>query len=183
MTFNVVSFIQIVCDIVATKDGSLTGERRGPNDPQATTVILTNEDLHFQYQYPLRRFGPQILRHWLEVTFKLDTGKEIELEKYGKPYALNYDFTEEILRKRAAKRNIKISNFYMIGDNPESDIAGANAKNWTSILVKTGVFKPDDPENSVNGNDKNHPATHIVETFKDAIELIDNLEQQNGTYN
>lgn len=50
----------------------------------------------------------------------------------------------------------------MIGDNPNSDIAGANAKGWTSILVKTGVFKEDDPENSVNGNDKKHPATHVV---------------------
>ena len=66
----------------------------------------------------------------------------------------------------------------MIGDNPESDIAGANAKNWTSILVKTGVFNPEDPETSQNGNDKNHPATHVVETFKDAIELINTLEQK-----
>jgi ribonucleotide monophosphatase NagD (HAD superfamily) len=29
----------------------------------------------------------------------------------------------------------------MIGDNPKSDIAGANKKGWTSILVRTGVFK------------------------------------------
>ena len=87
------------------------------------------------------------------------------------------------MRKRAAKRNIKISNFYMIGDNPESDIAGANAKNWTSILVKTGVFNPKWSETSQDGNDKWHPATHIVETFKDAIELINTLEQNNGTYN
>ena len=71
----------------------------------------------------------------------------------------------------------------MIGDNPESDIAGANAKNWTSILVKTGVFKPEDPETSQNGNDRNHPATHVVETFKDAIELINTLEGGNANYN
>ena len=71
----------------------------------------------------------------------------------------------------------------MIGDNPESDIAGANAKNWTSILVKTGVFKPDDPVTSQNGNDRNHPATHVVETFKDAIELINTLEGGNANYN
>ena len=67
----------------------------------------------------------------------------------------------------------------MIGDNPESDIAGANAKNWTSILVKTGVFNPNDPKTSQNGNDRTNPATHIVETFKDAIELINSLERGN----
>ncbi|KAG1716095.1 hypothetical protein ID866_1067 [Astraeus odoratus] len=31
---------------------------------------------------------------------------------------------------------------YMIGDNPESDIAGANAAGWKSILVHTGVYNP-----------------------------------------
>ena len=49
----------------------------------------------------------------------------------------------------------------MIGDNPYSDIAGADTKGWTTILVKTGVFDPEG-QYSVNGNDKNHPATHVV---------------------
>jgi ribonucleotide monophosphatase NagD (HAD superfamily) len=40
----------------------------------------------------------------------------------------------------------------MIGDNPASDIAGGNAKNMITILVKTGVFNPD-AKTSVNGND------------------------------
>jgi len=35
---------------------------------------------------------------------------------------------------------IELTNIYMIGDNPKSDIAGANAKGWTSILVRSGVF-------------------------------------------
>jgi len=30
----------------------------------------------------------------------------------------------------------------MIGDNPESDIAGANGAGWKSILVHTGVYDP-----------------------------------------
>ena len=43
----------------------------------------------------------------------------------------------------------------MIGDNPKSDIDGANRLGWTSILVKTGVFDPLAPT-SINGNDKEH---------------------------
>lgn len=88
---------------------------------------------------------------------------------------MNYDFTESVLQTRAAKQNIKISNFYMIGDNPNSDIAGAIKKGWVSILVRTGVFNPEDPTN-VNGNDKKFPATHVVDTFDDAIKLIYRLE-------
>jgi len=33
----------------------------------------------------------------------------------------------------------------MIGDNPNSDIAGGNKAGFTTILVKTGVFNPSAP--------------------------------------
>ena len=33
-------------------------------------------------------------------------------------------------------KNIDISNFYMIGDNPEIDILGANISNFISVLVR-----------------------------------------------
>ena len=103
-------------------------------------------------------------------------GRDIEIERYGKPYAFNYNFTEEFLRAKAAKSAIKISKFYMIGDNPLSDIDGANRAGWVSILVKTGVFDVNNTVECVNGNSSKHPATHVVETFKDAIELIYRLE-------
>lgn len=32
----------------------------------------------------------------------------------------------------------------MVGDNPASDIAGANGYGWESILVRTGVFRGKD---------------------------------------
>ena len=65
----------------------------------------------------------------------------------------------------------------MIGDNPESDIAGAIKKGWTSILVKTGVFDPK-AATSINGNDSKFPATHVVEDFKEAVNLIFRLEEE-----
>lgn len=44
------------------------------------------------------------------------------------------------MRHKAAVQGLEISNFYMIGDTPESDIQGANNMGWISILVKTGIF-------------------------------------------
>ena len=61
---------------------------------------------------------------------------------YGKPTLLTMDFAERHLRKQAKAQGTQISNFYMIGDHPDSDIAGGNAKGWTTILVRTGVFDP-----------------------------------------
>ena len=63
----------------------------------------------------------------------------------------------------------------MIGDNPQTDIAGGNRKGMITILVKTGVFDPT-AETSIKGNDREHPATHVVEDFEAAIDLIYTLE-------
>ena len=46
----------------------------------------------------------------------------------------------------------------MIGDNPKSDIRGANAAKWKSILVRTGVFKGE--------NDPLDPATYVVDDIE-----------------
>ena len=46
------------------------------------------------------------------------------------------------MEKQAEELGVEISKFYMIGDNPDSDIDGANRRGekWVSILVRTGVF-------------------------------------------
>ena len=45
----------------------------------------------------------------------------------------------------------------MLGDNPDSDIDGANRRGdkWVSILVRTGVFQG-------KGNSDTHPAKYVV---------------------
>ena len=136
-------------------------------------MITTDFDLFFQGDYPLPRHGPQILEHALQAVCRKTLGREIKIESNGKPFHRTYEFAEEHLRAKASKSRVKISKFYMIGDNPETDIAGANAKGWVSILVKTGVF---DVNESVNGNDKEHPAAHVVENFEEAVKLIYKLE-------
>ena len=64
----------------------------------------------------------------------------------------------------------------MIGDSPESDIAGANKKGWITILVETGIFDPKAVTSTKDGNDKLNPATYVVYDFKAAIDLIYQLE-------
>ena len=75
-------------------------------------------------------------------------------ELFGKPTAKTFAFAERklqahrqtLLRSRG-EENPKLEKVYMIGDNPASDIAGANSykspsgTTWDSILVKTGVYK------------------------------------------
>jgi len=62
-----------------------------------------------------------------------------------KPTLATHRFAERVLTERTEElygAHCKIPKVYMIGDNPESDIAGANAAKWSSVLVRTGVFDP-----------------------------------------
>lgn len=48
-------------------------------------------------------------------------------------------------------------------DNPESDIAGANAAGWSSILVHTGVYEPN------RGVPPTHAPTHQAPNVFEAV--------------
>ncbi len=56
---------------------------------------------------------------------------------------------------------------YAIGDNPKSDMRGANAagEHWSSILVRTGIWEGGD-------NDLEDPADHVVPDVLAAVNLI-----------
>ena len=111
----------------------------------------------------------------VKETFKAVYGYELEIEMIGKPFDFIFSYVEKQLQAQAVKNDVTISNFYMIGDNASTDIAGANKKGWTSILVKTGIFDPN-AATSTLGNDRENPATYVVEDFEEAIDLIYSLE-------
>ena len=136
---------------------------------------MTNPDLQWADAHPLPRLGPLAITIMVRECFKQVHGYDLEIEQVGKPFDFTYNYVETILRQRASTNGVDISNFYMIGDNPESDIAGAIKKGWISILVKTGVFDPK-ADSSSNGNDTKFPATYVVDDFTEAINLIFKLE-------
>jgi ribonucleotide monophosphatase NagD (HAD superfamily) len=89
------------------------------------------------------------------------TGGQRELVRtsIGKPYGETYRFAERVLdgHRREVLRVMghgegevegeePLRRVYMVGDNPESDIAGANGylsgqgTEWVSVLVRTGVW-------------------------------------------
>jgi ribonucleotide monophosphatase NagD (HAD superfamily) len=78
----------------------------------------------------------------IKAIFKENNGYDLHCHQYGKPTRESYQYTMDVLNKKAKQEGTTLSNIYMIGDNPESDIAGGNAAGMTTILVKTGVFKP-----------------------------------------
>lgn len=69
----------------------------------------------------------------------------------------------EGLMPKVGDKSAQMPKVFMIGDNPDSDIAGANAAGWYSILVETGVYDPS------NGNPPAYRPTAIVRDVEDAV--------------
>ena len=128
-------------------------------------LFYSNPDLWWASAYHLPRLGQAGFREAMEGIWAAVTGgpaKGVELRKtiIGKPYRLTYEFAEKKLHEHRTKLLVgdetngefnPLKKIFMIGDNPESDIRGANEfrsprnSEWVSILVKTGVYKGGQP--------------------------------------
>lgn len=162
---------QIVIDILLSSQGVLgtISEKNGKKDlpnhgyqqDGQPPLYFSNPDLWWAAAYHAPRLGQGGFREALEGIWAAITGglsQEVELKKIivGKPYQFTYAFAEKRLA-HVRSRMFKSSNLpplrrvYMIGDNPESDICGANTyrskfgSEWYSILVRTGVYRGGQP--------------------------------------
>ncbi|KAG4431231.1 hypothetical protein IFR05_013290 [Cadophora sp. M221] len=92
---------------------------------------------------------------------------------YGKPNEATYACAERVLQDWHREINggfaHAITTTYMVGDNPDCDILGANCFRsrhgieWKSILVETGVH--------AKGSEPAYDPDHIVSDVKEAVKL------------
>lgn len=161
--------LQIILDVMLSREGimgtysSKNGDRSLPNSgylqDNQPPLYFSNPDLLWAAHYHLSRLGQGGFREsleglWRAVTAHAHQGTTPELYKtvIGKPYKETYSFAEKrLLRHRDSlfgKRHpTGLKKVYMVGDNPESDIRGANTYDsphgiqWVSLLTRTGVYK------------------------------------------
>lgn len=130
-------------------------------------MYSAHNDALYSDEFPLPRFGiggfNEVL---LRLLSKLNS-KSFKLIYSGKPLSLAFECSKIKLKELA--KPYEISNFYMIGDNPNVDVLGGKNNGFKTILVRTGVFKEGE-------NDKNNPADFVVNDIEEAIQLITRLE-------
>ncbi|THH00341.1 hypothetical protein EW026_g2177 [Hermanssonia centrifuga] len=154
---------RIICDVI--QSGGFIG---GPYRPAQKHVelIFCNPDLLWRSDFDRPRIGQGGFRLAFEAVYKGLTGTTYPYVQYGKPTSATYEFAEQVLRDRLEELQgvpvTQIPTVYMVGDNPESDIAGANGAGWNSVLVRTGVYDP------VNGPPR-HTPTHEVADVEEAV--------------
>ncbi|KAL3474177.1 HAD-like domain-containing protein [Aspergillus californicus] len=152
---------QGVMGTLSEKNGRTDLPNHGYQQDGQPPLYFSNPDLWWAAAYSLPRLGQGGFREALEGTWSAITGgpsKGIQLHKtvIGKPSQGTYEFAEnQLLRNRARTFGFDspkpLQNVYMVGDNPESDIRGANSyrsahnSQWHSILVETGVYRGGEP--------------------------------------
>jgi len=125
-------------------------------------LVFSNPDLLWKTQHPFPRFGQGAFRLSFEACYKarmnaLGLSKQViesrlrDIVQFGKPEHSQFFHARQKLIDCAKKQACRISHFYMVGDNPRSDITGALRMNvvstgkklegWSGMLVRTGVWQ------------------------------------------
>ncbi|KAJ3810587.1 HAD-like domain-containing protein [Lentinula aff. lateritia] len=137
--------VQIMCDVLQS-GGLLEGPYLDISTQQSNPiqVVFCNPDLLWKSDFPRPRLGQGAFKASFEAVYKMITGSEYPYVQFGKPTRPTYDYARRVLQNLLEESYGpgELPHMYMIGDNPESDIAGANAAGWSSILVHTGVYDP-----------------------------------------
>lgn len=159
--------VQVTCDILLSA-GIVGAPRLAPDSPlyRSVELVFCNPDLLWRSDFEQPRLGQGAFKVALLNVHKDLTGSAYPYVQYGKPTKATYDFAEQVLRALLDKEygfGHSMPRIYMIGDNPASDITGANAAGWASILVKTGVYDPK------QGRPSSQP-THEAEDVEEAVQ-------------
>ena len=124
--------------------------------------------------HPQPRAAQGSFRAALEGLFAARTGGAhlLNVKTVGKPTEATFVYGEKTLMewsKTIDGGDGQIGTIYMIGDNPASDIQGANnfksrhGTVWKSILVESGIH--------VAGTKPAHEPNTIMKNVKEAVEL------------
>uniref|UniRef100_A0A8C6ILF5 Haloacid dehalogenase-like hydrolase domain-containing 5 n=1 Tax=Mus spicilegus TaxID=10103 RepID=A0A8C6ILF5_MUSSI len=170
--------LQLIMDVLLSNGHPGTGLATAPYPH--LPVLASNMDLLWMAEAKMPRFGHGTFLLCLETIYRKITGNELKYEGLmGKPSILTYQYAEDVIRQQAERRGwaTPIRKLYAIGDNPMSDVYGANlfhqylqmanrgeeeqqtggqqkqrpsaTQSCASILVCTGIYSSQDPGSQV----------------------------------
>ena len=169
---------QVITDILLADNGIFGKPRRAQNSGATPSnyplLFYSNPDLVWATSYHNARLGQGAFHAALGgVLARLGTFPAENIHCIGKPHARTYMYASRVLAAQTQDSSLektkRLERVYMIGDNCESDIRGANefkdpdGTQWRSILVRTGVWKEE------NGPPTHEPA-FIAKDVNDAVD-------------
>jgi HAD superfamily hydrolase (TIGR01456 family) len=170
---------------MSTKAGDVDLPNNGFLQDGQPKLYFCNPDFEWATQHDRPRFAQGAFIQALQGLWDYSTKRQGKLEYsiIGKPTRATFQYGEMVLQKYNNKLNEingtsnQIKRVYMIGDNPESDIDGANnyqstvGIEWKSVLVETGVYAA--------GSLPAHKPSHIAHNVQAAVNWA---MQQEGVF-
>ncbi|XP_019612838.1 haloacid dehalogenase-like hydrolase domain-containing 5 isoform X2 [Rhinolophus sinicus] len=195
--------LQLIMDVLLSNGNPGTGVATAPYPH--LPVLASNMDLLWMAEAKMPRFGHGTFLLCLETIYHKVTGRELRYEGLmGKPSILTYQYAEDLIRQQAERRGwaAPIEKLYAVGDNPMSDVYGANlfhrylqmtqhdrakelgfgelwkqqpsaAQSCASILVCTGVYSPEAPGSTQPAQGGDEPPFHGHRDFSFSPGLIE----------
>ncbi|XP_014114765.1 PREDICTED: cat eye syndrome critical region protein 5 [Pseudopodoces humilis] len=122
--------LQLITDVLLS-NGNPGAELQDVPYPHLP-ILACNMDLLWMAEAKMPRFGHGTFLLCLESIYKKVTGRELKYEALiGKPSPVTYRYAQYLIQQQAEKQGWKapIRHLYAVGDNPMSDIYGANLYN------------------------------------------------------
>ena len=166
--------LQICFDLARQNGYILPPSSRPPSSSSSAypdlPIYYCGTDFFYMSNWPTPRFGAGVFSHILRSVYKEANQVELPITYYGKPFRQTFEYAESLLVDQGSKMGLSVDTIYMIGDNPETDIRGANeiGGKWRSVLVRSGVYRGE-------GNHPIYPANAVVENVGDAVEMIQRM--------
>eukprot|EP00467_Chlorarachnion_reptans_P008279 CAMPEP_0114521370 /NCGR_PEP_ID=MMETSP0109-20121206/20148_1 /TAXON_ID=29199 /ORGANISM="Chlorarachnion reptans, Strain CCCM449" /LENGTH=466 /DNA_ID=CAMNT_0001702467 /DNA_START=180 /DNA_END=1580 /DNA_ORIENTATION=+ len=186
--------LQVLTDVLlSSRPGEVEYERN-----HRIPIVFSNPDLLWKTQYANARFGQGAFRLSLEACYKarmqamgIDEDEiKSRLEdfvQFGKPHHAQFYHARESVLRQADNLGCSVSHFYMVGDNPRSDIKGAvkmnevskhkGLVNWSGMLVRTGVWR--DGDDTMGATDVHNNVVEVIDTVlkkhQDEIDLFKSI--------
>lgn len=174
---------QVLCDVLRSGGYPGKSDIGAPQPP----IYFAADDFEYPTKFPVPRFGMGAFRIVLETLYVKLTKRPLVYTSYGKPKPVVYHNARKTLLNIATVMSAGLEmaesgeqgawigreddsafkTIYMIGDNPETDIAGAigAGRPWFSILVRSGNFRG-------TGNHDKFPADKVVNNVYEAVDFI-----------
>ncbi|KAL7719111.1 Haloacid dehalogenase-like hydrolase [Entamoeba marina] len=137
---------QIICDVLRSSDGSMkTLWTTDAITQQKIPIYLSNPDFDYAGKFILPRVTVGAFGEVLSMLWKRMSNGELDIVYFGKPFRAFYEKAEKVLKQMQPD----IKTFYGIGDNPISDIRGANVMksespfDYHSVLIKSKCSAPE----------------------------------------
>jgi HAD superfamily hydrolase (TIGR01450 family) len=191
--------LQLVVDVLGAPDGLVAGADSSTNSGtssggsnnnaggghavqcQDVALHMACSDFLYAAQWHQPRFGAGAFRMALEHLWLGLHGEELQQTIYGKPFPAQYRYVETMLASLGADgggggggggSSPGLDRYYMVGDNPLTDIRGARnaGEQWRAILTRTGLWEGGE-------NDEMDPADVVVPDVLEGVRWIMDQEK------